>query len=438
MNTRAAVCVLACFSAVTLLKGCGKGDGGASGPSAPAAALTPAASDAVAGADLENIRAGFQACFANASRGTYAGADLSAACASMPVAAGYLHQGRNRSQEFDGVLADATMDGAAFSEPVILRQLSSNRVLARFPLTKANTFAWNWVTVAEKTGETWTLVGNGRDFNTFVNAFANRRIPLRAGQVARRETGVALHVRNNPARFPQDADIESVTVLGPGLPDTGLALATLPGCRVWSISASGCATLWRVRVDDLSTGAPIPFASLPRRLQPVASDPYLTDAEIANFPVNAVYKVVIALVPGSRTAQSRNATTLTYWNRLRSRPMTSAEIAQVAFLDMTQDTLDLLQNFNGGGKPTIAWSRPDNAAPALVAGVFHGPFVDFQRVRRSDVSATIGCSDNANCNPDGTFRTGMTFVQSGNATFAMFQLMSWTRNGTQIFSQYTR
>src|SRR5215471_17241868 len=109
MNTRAAVCVFACFAGLTLLKGCGKGDSGApspsaSGSSAPAAALTAAPSGAMTGADLENIRSGFQACFASASRGTYAGADLSVACASMPVAAGYLHQGRNRAQEFDGVL----------------------------------------------------------------------------------------------------------------------------------------------------------------------------------------------------------------------------------------------------------------------------------------------------------------------------------------------
>jgi len=355
----------------------------------------------------------------------------------MPIAAGYQHQGRDRAQEFDGVLADATMDGATFSEPVILRQLSSDRVLARFPLQKANGFAWNWVTVAEKAGEAWTLVGNGRDFNTFVNAFANRRIPLRAGQAARLETGIALHVRNYPARFPQDADIQSVTVFGPGLPETGLSLASLPSCRLWSISASGCATLWRVRVDDLGTGNPIPFASLPRGLQPVAANPYLTDAEIANFPPNAVYKLVIALAQGSRTALSRNATTLTYWDRLRSRPLTSEEIGKVSFLDMTQETRDLLQNFNGGDKPTLAWTRPDNAAPASMAAIFHGRFVDFQRVRRSETSVTIVCSANPNCNSDGTYRTGMDFTQNGNATFAMFQLISWNQ-GTQIFSQYSR
>jgi hypothetical protein len=40
--------------------------------------------------------------------------------------------------------------------------------------------------------------------------------------------------------------------------------------------------------------------------------------------------------------------------------------------------------------------------------------------------------------PDGTYRTGMNFTQNGNATFAMFQLISWNRNGTQVFSQYTR
>src|SRR5262249_8224523 len=264
-----------------------------------------------------------------------------------PIDAAFQHQGRNRAQEFDGVLADATMDGATFFEPVILRQLSPTRVLARFPFQKANGFAWNWVAIVEKGGEAWGLVGNGRDFNTFVNAFANRRIPLRAGAVARLETGVSLHVRNHPARFPQDADIQSVTVSGPGLPEAGLSLASLPGCRLWSISASGCATLWRMRVDDLATGNPIPFASLPRALQPVSADPYLTDAEIANFPPNAVYKLVIALVPGSRTAMSRSATTLTYWNRLRSRPLTSDEIGKIAFLDMTQETLALLQNFNG-------------------------------------------------------------------------------------------
>jgi hypothetical protein len=47
-------------------------------------------------------------------------------------------------------------------------------------------------------------------------------------------------------------------------------------------------------------------------------------------------------------------------------------------------------------------------------------------------------SSNANCNPDGTYITNMSFLQPGGATFAMFQLMSRTRYDTQIFSQYTR
>src|SRR5262249_22325708 len=200
--------------------------------------------------------------------------------------------------------------------------------------------------------------------------------------------------------------------------------------------AAGSGPLWRMGVDAVARGTPIPFASLPRALQPVSADPYLTDAEIANFPPNAVYKLVIALVPGSRTAMSRSATTLTYWNRLRSRPLTSDEIGKIAFLDMTQETLALLQNFNGGDKPTLAWTRPDDAAPAFLAAVFHGRFIDFQRVKRSDTSATISCSGNPNCNLDGTYRTGMSFTQNGNATFAMFQLMSWDQ-GPQIFSHYT-
>src|SRR5262245_43691323 len=240
MRVKTACVVLA----LGTLCGCGKGDGGSTGPtlpSPPVDALSSAPSSAVTGADLDNIRAGFQACFATSPRGTYAAGGLSAACASMPIDAAFQHQGRNRAQEFDGVLADATMDGATFFEPVILRQLSPTRVLARFPFQKANGFAWNWVAIVEKGGEAWGLVGNGRDFNTFVNAFANRRIPLRAGAVARLETGVSLHVRNHPARFPQDADIQSVTVSGPGLPETGLSLASLPGCRLWSIRATGCA-----------------------------------------------------------------------------------------------------------------------------------------------------------------------------------------------------
>jgi hypothetical protein len=453
MKAGTAVRVLMCLRVVwallvlaMLLNGCGKGDGGAAGTSSAVAALTPVPSAVVTGADLENIRAGFQACFATASRGTFAGADLSAACASMPIDAGYQHQGRNRAQDFDGVLADATMDGATFFEPVILRQASSTRVLARFPLLKANGLAWNWVTVAEKAGEAWALVGNGRDFNTFVNAFANRRISLRAGQIARLETGVVLRLRNNPARFPQDADIESVTVFGPGLPGfvdashpgTGLALVNLPGCRFWAISANACGDLWRVRVDDAGTGSPIPVESLGPRLQALTANPYLTDAEVAGIPPHAAYKWVIALAPGSPTALARRATTLTYWDRLRSRPLTSEEIGKIGFLDITQETLDLLQNFNGGDKATLAWTSPDNAAPASMAAVFHGRFIDFQRVRRSDTSATISCSANPNCNPDGTYRIGMSFTQNGNATFAMFQLISWNRNGTQVFSQYTR
>jgi hypothetical protein len=56
----------------------------------------------------------------------------------------------------------------------------------------------------------------------------------------------------------------------------------------------------------------------------------------------------------------------------------------------------------------------------------------------ASTSATITCSANANCNPDGSYKTSMSFLQPGGGTFAMFQLLSRTRYDTQIFSQYTR
>ena len=417
-------------------------------PSASDSSSLPAPAAAVTFADLENIRQAVQACFAAGSRGTIAGGNLSAACAAAPIDGAYLHQGRNAAREFDDLLADPGMDGATFLSPTIIRQLSATKVLVQFPFRKVDGFTGFRVTVAENLVTGWTLVGNHRDFELFVNGFANRRIPLTAGQVSRLETGISLFVRNDPANFPRDADVQSANVSGPGLPGfvdmnnfgAGLTLVSLAGCDFMSITANACSSLWRLRINRLDNGAEIPFASLNPSLQALTANPYPTDTVLRTIQPNAVYKWSLTLVPGSPTAVKLGTTTVTYWDRLRSRPLTNEEIVKVSFLDMTADTQTLLTNFTGGGKPMIAWTRPSNAAPAYKASFFHGVFSDFQNTKLSDTSATISCAGNANCNPDGSgnYKANMSFVQSPGVNFSLFQLLSRNKYDTQIFSQYTR
>lgn len=155
-----------------------------------------------------------------------------------------MHTNRNPTQHI----------GAIFFKPAIVRQLSASRALVKFPYMKVNGFSGGLTTVVANVNNIWTLVGNQRIYEVFVNGFVNKRISL-GTQANRYETGINLVVRNRPGIYANDATISSVTVYGPGLPDfvdmnnpgNGITLNKKTGCDFMSLNTGTCGTLFRFR-----------------------------------------------------------------------------------------------------------------------------------------------------------------------------------------------
>ena len=397
--------------------------------------------------DLQPLRQALIACFklAAASRGTFP--SPASACASFVVSS-YKHQGRSGTQEFNALFADATLDGADFAPAEIIRQVGASKALVKFGHKRANGFLGSILTVVDKQSSgSWLMTGNQRNFEVFVNAFVAQRESLGGGGFSHKDTGLNLFVRNNPSTFAQDANITAVKVFGPGLPGfvdantpgTGITLNKVTGCDFWSISATLCSNLLRLKVLDLSTGNQIAFASLSSGFKPFAIDPQLTDAGVTAILPDSIFKFELT-VTGTGT--------VVFWERLRSRPYTNAEIGKVTFLAFTDASKALVNPsspsvFTGGGKPTLNWTLPAGAAPAFTTALFHAANSDFQNVKPSDLTVTIPCTGagNTNCDPsgNGNFKTGMNYTATG-ASFEtrLIQLIARNRFDTQVFTQVSR
>ena len=358
----------------------------------------------------------------------------------MPVSATYKHQGRNASQQFDDSLTDSTTVGATFPKPEIIRALAASKLLVKFNFANAG-FGGSIVTVVSLVGTTWTMTGNQRDFEVFVNGYALRRDAVNTPTTlaSRLETGINVNVKNKTAN--NGSIINAVTVFGPGLPGfvnftttpgTGLALTKLAGCDFWSMNGAACRALVAMKIlkaSDLSEPA---FAALPAAQQALTAGQVLTDAAVQTITPNSLYKFVLTTTGG----------TVTYWERLRSRPFTTPELKKVTFLAFSPATSNLVTTtsatlFNGGTKPTISWTRPSGAVPAFNAKFFHGDFSDQTDVKFSDLTATIPCSVNADCNGS-DYKTPITLLNSGGQTIEQFQLVGRNRFDAQIFTLVAR
>ena len=409
-------------------------------PQASDAASLPgsASNEMLTIAMLENARKALQTCFkvASTARGTYK-APLGD-CASVPLKPyvadnnQYLHQGRNGSQEFNGMLADASLDGAVFFKPNILRQLSATSALVAFPFQKVNGFAGGFTTVVANVSNVWTLVGNSRIFEVFVNGFVNQRNNLATPAISRIETGINLYVRNNPTTYANDANITAVTVYGPGLPGyvdinnmgTGKALLKKSGCDFMTMNSTTCGSLFRFAANNLATGAT--FTPTSTQNPEYFASPALTDAQILAIKPLSLYKFVITTPTG----------TVTYWDRLRARALSASETLQAKFLLLSDASKTLLQAYTGGTAPTITWTKPGNAAPAYNTYFFHNAYSDNANVKLSDLSATIKCAGNVDCvtGGNGTYNTLTLASGSTNA----FQMIARNRYDVQIFSQFVK
>lgn len=400
----------------------------------------PTAGELIGAGDLEGLRKYVETCFTvpSAQRGSFTG-PINAACRDIAIAT-YKHNGRTGSIEFNSTLASASADNAKIPVVEIIRQLTATRVLIKATMQKTDGSLQTFITVAEKTGVAstggWQLVGNQRNFDMFVNGFANKRNQLANGAVSRYETGLSVFVRNDPANFAQDATVTAVQVFGPGLPGwvsptspgTGISMTAVSGCDFWSVTPAGCSSLLRMKVSKVSDGSEFTFATLPAGLQANATNPLKTDAEIEAIKPDSPYMFQLTV----------GGVVTTFWEHLRSRPLQAAEVSKITFLEASDGAKNTVNTYNGGAKPMFTWTKPQNAAPAYKASFFHGNFSDFQEIRFQDLAAAISCSSNSDCVGGGNFTTPISTTNTGGATVVIFQLIARDRFDTQIFSQFAR
>ena len=396
---------------------------------------------------LETIRLNLNSCYAL----LVSARTSSTECNSM-ISSSYKNDGRNKTAEFGSSsplnLSDTGNTGMTFMPPEILRQLStavgSERLLVRITgmrradLTDGTAGTTReLVSVVENSPNGWTLVGNQRDFYTFVNAAASKRIVANNTANNRYETGINIHIRD-------DSAIANVNVTGPGLPSSGIDLKRRTGCDFLSIAPVGdvpsiCAGYYRVNSVKVNGGAFVPTAST----HLFASDTtrngrFFTDQEIlTEIPANSLYKFVIT---------KTDSTTVTYWNRLRSRPLQTAELEKVKYVDFKPETAALMTIgtiYSGGVRPTVAWTAPINTARPYLVTFFHPQGTDQINVPFFATSTQVSCSGNMAClvgsggDYNGTVDDALGDPATDGKQF-MFQLISRNRFDLQLFTQLSR
>jgi hypothetical protein len=415
-------------------------------PTAANKALIPTlpSGSSVIGIDvLETIRTNLNTCYAlPVSTRT-----SSTECNSM-ISSTYKHDGRSKAVEFGTSsplnLSDTSNTNMTFMKPEILRQLSTTpgnerltvRIsgMRRADLTDgtAGTIR-SLVSVAENSPTGWKLVGNQRDFQTFINAAASKRIFTNNTANNRYETGLNIYLQGNTG-------MSKAVVTGPGLPVSGITLFNRSECDFLSISPDGvnpptnCAGYYRLnaaRINGTSFTITGPTAYL------FASDSsrkgrFFTDDEIrTEIPPNSLYKFVIT---------KTDNTTVTYWNRLRSQPLQTADLARVRYVEFTPATIALMQTatlYDGGAKPTVAWTVPANTAKPYKATFFHRRGTDEKNFSFAVTSTQIACSGNTSCATGGDYVTGLSNGLISSDQY-MFQLISRNRFDLQLFTQLSR
>lgn len=152
----------------------------------------------------------------------------------------------------------------------------------------------------------------------------------------------------------------------------------------------------------------------------------MTDEQILAIKPLSLYKFVITTTDGA---------TVTYWERLRARALTTSELAHVKFLPLSEESKTLLKTYAGGDAPTITWTKPGDAAPAFKATFMHNAYSDDIFLKLSGLSATIPCAGNPDCasGGSGTYNTGLNLATNSTNSF---QLIGRNRHDVQIFSQY--
>jgi hypothetical protein len=388
-------------------------------PSAADASSLPVATVTVAASAFDGIAAAWTSCYALAAS-TRPTADL----CHQSVTANYKNDGNDFNGDFGAALADTGNDGMQFEAPEIVRQLAADKVQLRLSAERTDGRIVSFVTVAVNGSTGWLLTGNQRDYYTYVNGFAAQRVSVNTPASTRFETGLNLFVRS-------DAGVSSAVVTGPGLPDAGTTLVKKSGCDYLTIvdpslgTAPACASLYRLRAlhADGTSFAPPPAIA------------YLfgsrTDAQIAGIQPLAMYKFVL----------TTNSGTITYWNRLRDRPLTIAEMSDIRNVQFDAASRQLVTSgtlYAGGPPPTLSWTVPYGAAAPYVAMFLHRAGDELLRIPLTATSVTLPCTTNTECSDaNGDY---VTTISSGLATTDQFQFQVIARTpfDLQVFSELAR
>jgi hypothetical protein len=397
---------------------------------------------------LEEIRKNLNSCYAL----PVSARTSSTECNSM-ISSTYKHDGRSKAVEFGTSsplnLSDTSNTNMTFMKPEILRQLSTTpgneRLVVRITGMRRADLAdgtagttRSLVSVAENSPSGWKLVGNQRDFDTFINAAASKRIFANNTGWNRYETGLNIYLKGNTG-------MSKAVVTGPGLPVSGITLFNRSECDFLSISPDGvnpptnCAGYYRLnakRINGTAFTISGPTAYL------FASDStrkgrFFTDEEIrTEVPRNSLYKFVIT---------KTDNTTVTYWNRLRSQPLQTADLARVNYVDFNLETVALMTTgtiYSGGAGPTVAWTTPPNTARPYKVTFFHPQGTDERNVPFSVASTQIRCSVNDAClaGSSGSYNGTVDdeLVNPSDGKQYLFQLISRNRFDLQLFTQLSR
>jgi hypothetical protein len=408
---------------------------------------------------LETIRAALDNCMQlpTASRAT------SSVCLQY-IDSNYKHDGKTRTQEFgaNGSIdfTAAGNDGMVFKKPEILRQIDMTKdaEILQVRLTglrRSDGTTRDVVSIAKNNasgaGTGWKLIGNGRDFNTGVSAAVVKRIS-QGLSTSRYESDLSLYIQDNTS-------ISYVKVYGGGLPSDGLYLRRKTGCDFLTITppksgvtsvssvndlanpndsstntayasqAIPCSSLYRLQVTKISDGSNFTFTTN----QWLQAAPQKTNDDVLALKANDLYAFEI---------HKNDNTTLTYWNRLRAKPITASEIKnQVKFVYFTDATKAMMTstgaNFYGGGTaPTISWTTPQNTALPFKASFFHPGGSDMINVPYGNASASVPCTGNTDCNGTNYISTmGSSLISSSQY---IFELMTRNRYDLQIITQIVR
>jgi len=438
-----------------------------------AAATNPSASDKAkipaptGGAEalgidvLDKIRVSLDSCMAlpTATRQT------SSVCQQYIIGT-YKHDGRNLATEFgpNGAIdiTSSGNDGMVFKKPEILRQIDMTKgaeiLLVRLTgVRKSDGSTRELVSIAKNNASGantgWKLTGNGRAYNTNINAAVVKRASQGAA-TPRYESDLSVYVQT-----PSDSSISYAKITGGGLPSGGLFLRPKTGCdfltitppklnvttvssvndladpntastnTAYSQQAGTCSSLYRLQVVKVSDGSDVTFSSN----QWLQASPQKTTAEVLALNANDLYKFELI---------KTNGATVTYWNRLRAKPITAAEIKnQIKFVDFTDATKAMMTSsgasfYGGGNAPTIGWTTPANTALPFKASFFHPAGSDEVYVQYGKASATVPCSGNTECNGTNYVSTmGSTLTSSSQY---IFQLVTRNRFDMQIITQLVR